>query len=160
MKRTIGVAALVLLLASVAAGTASANHSWNGYHWARTSNPFTIKLGDNVTASWDSFLSQTSSDWSKSNVLHTTIVTGQAKGSAARPRVVWRFATESYGNNGWLGLAQIWISGSHITQGATKMNDTYFSQAPYNNTAEKEHVMCQEVGHTFGLDHQDESGNP
>jgi hypothetical protein len=38
------------------------------------------------------------------------------------------------------------------------MNDTYFNQAPYNTPEERNHVMCQEVGHTFGLGHQDESG--
>jgi len=31
------------------ASTASATHSWGGYHWARTANPFTIKLGNNVS---------------------------------------------------------------------------------------------------------------
>ena len=158
MKKSLGVAASALLLASVLAGTASATHSWNGYHWARTANPFTIKLGDNLSSNWDPFLSQTSSDWSKSNVLDTTIVAGQAKGKCRPTAGRVEVCNGNYGNNGWLGLAQIWISGSHITQGATKMNDTYFSQAPYNNTAEKEHVMCQEVGHTFGLGHQDESG--
>lgn len=158
MKRTIGVAALALFLSSLLAGTASANHSWNGYHWARTSNPFTVQLGDNLSSSWDPFLSQTSSDWSKSNVLDTTVVAGQAKGRCRPTGGRVEVCNGSYGQNGWLGLAQIWITGSHITQGAVKVNDTYFSLAQYNNTAEKEHVVCQEVGHTFGLGHQDESG--
>ena len=35
------------------------------------------------------------------------------------------------------------------------MNDTYFALAQYNNSAEKEHVMCQEIGLTFGLTHQE-----
>ena len=35
--------------AAFAAPAALANHSWGGYHWARTSNPFTVKLGDNVS---------------------------------------------------------------------------------------------------------------
>lgn len=39
----------------------------------------------------------------------------------------------------------------------TKVNDSYFNSASYSYTAER-HVMCQEVGHGFGLDHQDESG--
>jgi hypothetical protein len=41
-----------------------------------------------------------------------------------------------------------------------KNNDFYFgnSSYAYNNTAEMQHVICQEIGHTFGLDHQDESG--
>ena len=65
----------------------------------------------------------------------------------------------SYGFNGWLGLATINIvDGTHITQGSAKMNDSYFDLSTYNNTNEREHVMCQEVAHTFGLAHQDESG--
>ena len=37
------------------------------------------------------------------------------------------------------------------------MNDTYFNTARYNTTAWKNLVLCQEIGHTFGLDHQDEN---
>jgi hypothetical protein len=62
-----------------------------------------------------------------------------------------------YGQNGWLGIASIWANGDHITQGTTKMNDTYFNMAQYNTPAWRQFVMCQEVGHTFGLDHQDET---
>ena len=63
----------------------------------------------------------------------------------------------TYGVNGWLGIAQIWIAGGHITQGAVKLNDSYFNMSAYNTPAWKNLVMCQEVGHTFGLDHQDEA---
>lgn len=62
-----------------------------------------------------------------------------------------------YGFNGWLGAAQIWISGSHITQGTVKVNDSYFNTATYNKAEWRSMVMCQEIGHTFGLDHQDET---
>src|SRR4051812_26228135 len=55
---------------------AEATHSWGGYHWARTSNPLTLKLGDNVSAAWDSYLRTTSSDWSQSTVLDTSVVAG------------------------------------------------------------------------------------
>jgi hypothetical protein len=158
LNRTIWVATLALLLGVIAVGTASANHSWNGYHWARTANPFTVKLGDNVSSDWDTFLGQTSSDWSKSSILDTTVVPGQSRGKCRPTAGRVEVCSGAYGNNGWLGLAQIWITGSHITQGTVKVNDTYFSTPTYNNTAEKEHVMCQEVGHTFGLDHQDTSG--
>jgi predicted Zn-dependent protease len=51
------------------------------------------------------------------------------------------------------------VSGSHIVQGTTKVNDTYFNTATYNTRAWRQLVMCQEVGHTFGLDHQDETFN-
>ena len=63
----------------------------------------------------------------------------------------------NYRNTGWLGLAQIWIySDGHIAQGIVKNNDYYFgnSSYQYNNKAEMQHVICQEIGHTFGLDHR------
>src|ERR671925_153616 len=109
---------VAVLAASVFASTAAASHSWGGYHWARTSNPFTVKLGDNVTSTWDGHLQTASSDWSQSSVLDTTVVSGASKGKNCRPtsgRV--EVCNAAYGNNGWLGIAQIWISGSHITQG-------------------------------------------
>lgn len=157
-KRLIAVAAVAALALLTFPSTASANHSWGSYHWGRTANPFTLKLGDNMSSSWDSYLRTASTDWSRSSVLDTTIVAGQASSKNCRPtagRV--EVCNATYGNNGWLGLAQIWVSGSHITQGVTKMNDTYFNMAQYNTAAWRQMVVCQEVGHTFGLDHQDEN---
>lgn len=138
---------------------ALATHSWNGYHWGRTSSPFALQLGSNVTSDWQPYLATTSSDWSVSTVLDTTVAASTKNSRTCKPttgRV--EVCNATYGNTAWLGLAHIWVSSSHITQGTVKMNDTYLSQAPYNTTAEKNHVMCQEVGHTLGLGHQDESG--
>jgi hypothetical protein len=156
-KHIVGILAIAVLCAT----TSSANHSWGGYHWARTSNPFLLKLGDNVSGAWDSVLVTTSSDWTQSTVLNTTIVAGGAKPRNCRPtagRV--EVCNSTYGNTGWLGVAQIWITGgTHITQATTKLNDTYFNTPTYNTTAWRNLVSCQEVGHTFGLDHQDENFN-
>jgi hypothetical protein len=149
----------VLALAAIPFSTPTeASHSWSNYHWGRTSNPFTIKLGDNVTSNWDSYLSTASADWNKSTVLDTVVVAGQSNKRCAATAGRVEVCNNTYGNNGWLGLAQVWLSGGHISQGTAKMNDTYFNQAAYNTPAERAHVMCQEVGHTFGLGHQDESG--
>lgn len=149
------VASLVLLTAPV-----GADHSWGGYHWARTSNPFNLKLGDNLTSTWDPYLATTSADWSVSSVLDTSIVPGGTTAKKCRPtagRV--EVCNAGYGRTGWLGVAQVWVSGLHITQGTVKMNDTYFNTATYNSPAWRNLVLCQEVGHTFGLDHQDENFN-
>src|SRR3989344_4029157 len=135
-----------------------ANHSWGSYHWGRISNPFTLKLGDNLSSSWDSHLATTSSDWSQSSVLDTAIVAGNTNPRRCKPTSGQvQLCNSAYGNNGWLGIAQIWVSGNHITQGNTKVNDTYFATAKYNTPAWKNLVMCQEVGHTLGLNHQDEN---
>ncbi len=155
------IVALVLTTFVALTVITSANHSWNGYHWARQSNPFTLKLGDNVNSTWDPILATTSSDWSQSTVLDTTIVAGGTSPRSCRPtngRV--EVCNASYGNTGWLGVAQIWITGgTHITQGTVKLNDYYFNQSKYNTTAWRNLVSCQEVGHTLGLDHQDTNFN-
>ena len=158
MKQIVRMAAVATFLVTLTAGSALAGHAWATYHWARTSNPFTLKLGDNVDSTWDSYLGTTSTDWTASNVLDTTIVPGgtSARRCRATPGRV-EVCNLAYGNNGWLGIASIWASGSHITQATVKLNDTYFNTASYNTPAWRNLVMCQEVGHTFGLNHQDEN---
>lgn len=159
IRRFVPVAFVVLALVLLPV-LASANHSWNGFHWARQSNPFTVKLVDVVTSTWDPILATTSADWSQSSVLDTTIVPGSGSAKSCRPidgQV--KVCNAAYGNTGWLGVAQVWISGSHITQGTVKLNDSYHNSAPYNTTPWRNLVSCQEVGHTLGLDHQDENFN-
>jgi hypothetical protein len=75
----------------------------------------------------------------------------------------------NYGDNGWLGIAQIWAKRDHIYQATAKMNDWYFVNdvAWYQRNfpsdwqavlaADRQNVMCQEIAHDFGLDHQDEN---
>jgi hypothetical protein len=150
------VAATLALSAMVIAPQVLATHSWAGYHWARTANPFTVKLGDNVSSAWDPYLATASADWSLSSVMDTFVVPGLG-GRTCKPTVGRvEVCNAKYGKNGWLGIASVWASGTHITQGTVKLNDTYFSTATYNTPAWKNLVTCQEVGHTFGLDHQDE----
>lgn len=160
MHRKALAAAAVLALCAVfaAAPSADADHSWGGYHWARTSNPFTLKLGDNLSPTWDPYLVTTSSDWNVSTVLDTVIVPGSTSGKkcAATAGMV-QVCNAAYGNRGWLGIASINISGLHITRATVKVNDTYFNTATYNTPAWRNLVMCQEVAHAFGLDHQDEN---
>lgn len=136
---------------------ASANHSWGGYHWARTANPVTVQLGDNVNSVWDSYLRTAQSDWNSSTVIESPLVPGSTsprncRGVAGTIQV----CNASYGNTGWLGIASISITGgTHITQATVKLNDTYFNSAQYNTPAWRNMVTCQEVGHAYGLDHQD-----
>jgi hypothetical protein len=166
MRRAVRLLFLALALSlSVGATPALANHSWGGYHWARPAGPFSpaLQLGDNVGSSWDAWLSDASSDWSQStsgNPVRTVVSTGfttgrKCRGTSGRVEV----CDATYGNNGWLGLASIWIQGAHITRATVKMNDTYFNTSTYNRANWRESVMCQEVGHVFGLDHQSEDPN-
>ncbi len=147
---------LLVILFALLPVTVFAHHSWANYHWARTANPFTLTLGDNLTGVWHQYLAEASADWTTSSVLDTTIAPGDAgKNCKPTPGRI-EVCNKKYGNNGWLGIAQIWVSGDHITQAVTKMNDTYFTTSTYNTAAWRRLVMCQEIAHGFGLDHQDE----
>ena len=107
-----------------------------------------------------SHLTQTSSDWNSGNsAVLTAIVGGTSSKRCSMVLGTTQVCNGTYGNNGWLGLASINISGDHITQDTAKMNGTYFNTSTYNNPNEREHVMCQEVAHTFGLDHQSTDGS-
>jgi hypothetical protein len=157
IKARVSVAAVAIALA-IAAGPLSANHAWGSYHWARTANPFTLAVGDNVTSAWDSYLNTAITDWSASTVMNLTKVPGGSRSrncKATNGRI--EVCNGSYGNNGWLGVARISVSGTHITAATTRLNDSYFNTATYNTPPWRRLVMCQEVGHDFGLDHQDET---
>lgn len=157
MKKIIILVSLVFSF-GLLVSTVSANHSWGNYHWARTSNPFTLKVGDNVSSTWDPYLNEAISDWSVSTVLDLTKVTGSTNPRTCKAKTGQiEVCSERYGNNGWLGLAQIWVSGSHITKAITKVNDTYFNTSAYNKPVWRRLVMCQEIAHDLGLDHQDET---
>ena len=157
-RRLVAVPVLVLAV-QVLAPAAGASHAWGEYHWARTQNPFTLTLADNLTSTWKSHLATTSADWSASSVLDTTVAAGSTRTSKRCAATLGRVevCNSTYGRNDWLGIAQVWINAdNHILQGTVKLNDTYFNTARYNTLAWRNLVMCQEVGHTLGLDHQDE----
>jgi hypothetical protein len=155
-KKVILTGVLAILIGMT--GFAYASHSWGSYHWGRTANPLTLRLADNVAANWDPYLATASADWTLSSVLDTVVVPGTNNPKNCRAtngRV--EVCSSKYGNTGWLGIASVWASGNHIVQGTVKLNDTYFNTAKYNTPAWRQLVTCQEIGHTFGLDHQDEN---
>ncbi|HET9459075.1 MAG TPA: hypothetical protein VFO51_03740, partial [Sphingomicrobium sp.] len=133
-----------------------ATHSWGGYHWARTSNnELAVPVGDNVDSRWDAALNGAIADWNASTVIQSPKVAGSTnpKNCKAVPGTI-QVCNSSYGRTGWLGIAQIWLSNGHISQGITKLNDTYFNTSTYNTPAWRNMVTCQEIGHDYGLDHQ------
>src|SRR5581483_7941575 len=156
--RLLAIGAVAAAAVAMVPTSAQASHSWVDYHWARTANPFTVELDDNVTSTWESYLTTASSDWNvsakvKNVVLHGSFGSKRSCGPATSHVEV---CNATYGNTGWLGIASISITtGDHISRGYVKLNDTYFNTAQYNTPQWRRLVTCQEVGHTFGLDHQD-----
>ena len=167
VSRCIGSAVAVLAL-SIFAGTAHANHSWNGYHWSRASNPFNLTYSSNLTGVWPSYLSTAMQQWSltsgscnnSQNPVRASVGAGHTGSRNCRPQDGFiEVCNASYGNNGWLGIAGIYVNGSHITKGYVKLNDYYFASPTYNTPAWRQFVVSQETGHILGLTHQDEDFN-
>ncbi|MGH3712647.1 MAG: hypothetical protein ACRDT4_04190 [Micromonosporaceae bacterium] len=151
------VVAFMAAIVGLSAAPAQADHSWGTYHWKRT-GAVQVKVYDSVTTDWNNALSVANSDWNKSAYLENTVVASDDS-SRTRRRCnaisgAVRVCNYAYGNNGWAGIASISLSGGHISQGTAKMNDTYLGGA---GSAKRQGVMCQEVGHDWGLGHQDEN---
>lgn len=157
--------ALLSLLPALLFPTTVVNavHSWAKYHWnlsTAQSLADPLDLGDNTsTAAWGYSLEVASADWNNSVLKNEPAIgTSNANCDPTSGRV--EVCNGEYGSNGWLGIASVWATRgkeSHIVQGVVKLNDTYFNTPSYDSDAWRLFVMCQEVGHTFGLSHQDEN---
>lgn len=153
---------IILATASCAlfAMAANAEHSWSTYHWATTDGTVHLPSVDRVTPDWQMSYEDSLAMW---NSTHIDNVNEQGdESSKTRKRCTAELGkmvtcNAAYGRNGWAGLASINLdSNGHITQGVAKMNDTYM--ANYGEVY-RNHVMCQEIGHVYGLGHTSEDGS-
>ena len=116
---------------------------------------------DSVTSDWQNTFDTAISKWNQSQSINQTVDSADDnQRTRKRCRAVagqMRVYNANYGFNGWAGLASINLdSNGHITQGTAKMNDSYMAS---ETTDYRNHVMCQEIGHVFGLGHTSEDGS-
>ena len=156
---TAGCIVAVALMAVTYGVVVKADNAWGNYHWERSANPMELTLGDNFSdTSWDVAYDVAVADWNQSSVLNLMKVGGATNPRKCKPAPgTIEVCSRRYGNNGWLGLAGISISGGHIVKAYALMNDTYFvTGGSYDTPAWRAMIMCQEIGHDFGVGHQDE----
>lgn len=134
---------------------------WGSYHWANNGTGLNLKIERQITESvWKTYFDGSVTDWDVSTQLNLTGATSNLGVSPKKCDPISSKAlvcNDSYGFRGWLGIATIWANGDHITQATTKLNDSYFNTSTYNHDDWRSLVACQEIGHDFGLDHQDET---
>lgn len=140
-----------------AGGPSSASHSWGGYHWAGNGRDLAMKVNTATTTQWETSVATAIADWHSSDELTLTRVPAPGVNTKKCNPIAGQIlvCNAAYGQRGWLGIASIWLTNGHISQGTTKLNDSYHNYAPYNRPEWRSLVACQEVGHDFGLDHQD-----
>lgn len=164
MKKSMFRVALVAGVAVSALTPAIASHSWGSYHWAGDGTNLTLKVNKAITSQWTTYVNDAIGDWDQSTEL--TLVNQNAPAGTNTKKCTpiagqILVCNAAYGQRGWLGIANIWLSNGHISQGTTKLNDSYFNQAQYNTPAWRNVVSCQEIGHDLGLNHVDENfSNP
>lgn len=155
-RKSVGAAAI----AAVIAVPGLANHSWGTYHWQTSDGVARPLVVDNTTGDWKNRVNIAVGDWNGS--VHVNSAKQNGTTNAKRCSMVSgtiQVCNSAYGNTGWLGIASISISGGHIVAGSTKLNDTYFSLSAYDTEPWKQLVTCQEIGHDYGLGHQNEDFN-
>lgn len=139
--KTLVISALLLISCKLGEGSpptivCSDQHSWNGYHLAHDSLSPVIENHSGYSpdlASW--------------NDLHTPI---QLRSSGRGFSITIEEGGDA--GSGFLGLASVRVSsGGHIRSATVTMNRTLLDRY---EPAVAYHVLCQEIGHLLGLDHQ------
>ena len=144
---------------ALSATSALADHGAEARHWERKA-PLTLTVGDCHTPSaqsWSSLLGATTpsagsavASWDAFSGQYLAVVGGSCSAGQIKSY------NANYGDTGWLGVASVGLApnrNGHITSGVTKMNEYYLSHPDFDEQVEWRHVLCQEIGHTFGLGH-------
>src|SRR5687767_6434720 len=123
MKKSIFRVALVTGAALAALTPAIASHSWGGYHWAGNGQNLTLRVNTATTGVWETSVAEAISDWNQSTELTLNRASSTANTKKCNPIAGQILVCNAaYGNRGWLGIASIWLSNGHISQGTTKLN--------------------------------------
>ena len=138
MNRKAVFVAGMLLIAGLLAQTAQA-HQWSCFSQADRNVRYR-------NASGGSQAQAALNDWNSMTILNLSSVSSGEE--------TYVFNANS-GATGWGGLARITsLSGCTIRRATAQVNTYYFSAGSLSARG----VHCQEVGHTFGLDHSNDGG--
>ena len=148
LPRTILFGAFAIGVLLFGATVASADHSWNNYHFPTYNLSLTV-ADDTSSELYD--VTSAVAEWSgRGTDSPTMIVDANSKGDITVKEAFSPF---------WLGQARIFIDGGHITKGEVKLNTRLLDSYEVQYPGASDHVLCQELGHVLGLGHN-RDGDP
>jgi len=162
LSRGVCAAVAVVAFCALIPAPADATHSWAS-HWRRTAGVRNIPVRRFLSSIWISRYNTAMADWRKAamtKIKPYTLTTGAQNPNC--PMVAGQISAcdGNYGATGWGGYAQIWWDGSgHALYGRALQNNYYFSGSSATTVAWRQHIICQEIGHLFGLGHVNEIQN-
>jgi len=125
--------------------------------WENDDIGLTLTIQNALTSDWEEYLDVAISDWDAAPALNLVLTKRNAGPDPTCTPVekIMKVCNNNYGLTGWIGLNEVYFNRrGFITQSVAKMNESYLRSAP---AAEKQYVICHEIGHGFGLPHRDEN---
>ena len=131
MKKYIIASILVFTFASVT----YANHSWGGYHWARTSNPFTLEVGNNLSSNYaNKDLAEVKDHMTRHNILnpsviidvsHDNCVINNKKDHSKQPSIIYEIMNNINDNPELKKIVKGFMVESFIKSGNQKIDEAH-----------------------------------
>lgn len=154
--RLFQVGATFVLGLTIGTGVVLANHPWlcsgsTAFHWgSRTISFLSAREESTTSGTVVRNRANYTSAFNGSVTLWNGTLLNLTQSTSGRLRLFY----DAYGNTGWLGLASLnSVSGCTVTLATSRLNDTFFRDTTRFGQTAVNHVSCQEVGHTFGLQH-------
>ena len=146
--KSLAISALAIIALAVGATVASADHSWNNYH--SPSYNLSPTVVDDTSSSLYAVPAGVA-EWAALGTNIQPVMTNASKGDITVKEAFSPF---------WLGQARVFLDDGHITKAEVKLNTRLLNNY---GAAAADHVLCQELGHVLGLDHNrdgSEGGSP
>ena len=100
---------VLLVVVAVTALPVFASHGWSNYHWSKPGSYVSPPVVMNISSAWTPYMDRVMIDWNKSAVIespwNTGAISSRKRCTSATGQI--EVCNDTYGQNGWLGLAGI-----------------------------------------------------
>jgi len=137
-------------------GIQDLEYSWN----TKSGEGLELTVANALTPDWHDEFDKAMADWNLSPDMTLASSVVDVDLDCKPESGIMKVCNNDYGDVGWKGINEILTQGSTIVSSVAKMNEFYVGQ--FVNTGgtniedERQYTMCHEIGHGFGLPHQDE----